>query len=297
MADCVEAHVPRRQTSMTTTIATVTGLFVHPVKSARAVPCSRVRLAATGFEWDRQWMLVDTKGRFLSQRTHPRLARIVPAITADALVLRAEGVPELRVPLETEGERLTVRVWDDVCAGVEQGAAAHAWASAVLGEEVRLMRVAPAMERSANIKFAGGTPAPLAFPDGYPLLVCNQSSLEDLNHRLAQPITIERFRPNLVVTGLPAWAEDRIDAIAVGEVTLRLVKPCTRCTIPSRDPATGDASTDPAPVLRKFRFDRSLRGVTFGENAVIVSGVGTWIERGSPCRVTYDHAADPGTAS
>ena len=272
------------------TIATVAALYVHPVKSARGIPRARVRLAATGFEWDRQWMLVDAKGKFLSQRTHPRLACIVPEITADALVLRAEGVPELRVPLETEGERLIVRVWDDACAGIEQGAAAHAWTSAVLGEPARLMRVAPGMERSANVRFAGSTPAPLAFPDGYPLLVCNQSSLEDLNYRLAQPITIERFRPNLVVTGLPAWAEDRIDAITVGEATLRLVKPCTRCTIPSRDPVTGDASIDPAPVLRQFRFDRSLRGVTFGENAVVVSGVGTEIERGAPCRLTYDPA-------
>ena len=290
MADCGGAHARGRQMSMTT-IATVAGLFVHPVKSARGIPCSRVRVAATGFEWDRQWMLVDATGTFLSQRTHPRLARIVPEITADALVLRAAGVPALRVRLDTRGERLTVRVWRDVCAGIEQGAAAHAWASAVMGEEVRLVRVAPDMERSANVKFAGTTPAPLAFPDGYPLLVCNQSSLEDLNRRLAEPITIERFRPNVVVTGLPAWAEDRIELISVGELTLRLVKPCTRCTIPSRDPRTGDASIDPSPVLRQFRFNRSLRGVTFGENAVIVRGAGTEIARDERCHVTYESAA------
>ena len=271
--------------------ATIAGLFVHPVKSARGIACACVRVAATGFEWDRQWMLVDARGKFLSQRTHPRLARVVPQITADALVLRAAGAPALRVPLDTRGERLAVRVWDDVCAGIEQGAAAHAWASAVLGEPARLVRVAPDMERSANVAFAGTTAAPLTFPDGYPLLVCNQASFEDLNRRLAQPITIERFRPNVVLTGLPAWAEDRIDVITVGAVTLRLVKPCTRCTIPSRDPLTGDASTDPAPVLRQFRFDRALRGVTFGENAVIVRGEGSEIERGSPCRVTFDSLA------
>ncbi len=277
-----------------TTIATIAGLFVHPVKSARGIPCSRVRVAATGFEWDRQWMLVDGRGTFLSQRTHPTLARIVPEITADALVLRAEGVPALRVPLDTQGERLAVRVWNDVCAGIEQGAAAHAWASAVLGEQVRLVRVAPDMERSANARFAGTTPAPLTFPDGYPLLICNQASFEDLNRRLSQPITIERFRPNVVVAGLAAWAEDRIDLITVGEVMLRLVKPCTRCTIPSRDPVTGDAFIDPAPVLRQFRFDRSLRGITFGENAVIVRGACREIERGSACRVTYDSAVATG---
>ena len=119
MADCVHAHVPGRQRYMTTS-ATFAGLFVHPVKSARGIPCGRVRLAASGFEWDRQWMLVDGRGKFLSQRTHPRLARVVPEITADALVLRAEGAPALRVPLDAQGERLAVRVWDDVCDGIEQ---------------------------------------------------------------------------------------------------------------------------------------------------------------------------------
>ena len=284
MADFGHAHVPS-QTMMTT--ATVAALFVHPLKSARGIPCARVRVVATGFEWDRQWMLVDARGTFLSQRTHPRLARIVPEVTADALVLRAEGMPPLAVPLDQRGERLAVRVWSDTGAGIDQGAAAHAWASAVIGEDVRLVRVAPEMKRVANVKFAGTTPSPLTFPDGYPLLICNQASLEDLNRRLPQPITIERFRPNLVVAGLPAWAEDRTDVITVGEVMLRLVKACTRCTIPSRDPLTGEASTDPSPVLRQFRFDRSLRGITFGGNAVIVRGAGRAIERGSPCRVTY----------
>ena len=83
---------------------------------------------------------------------------------------------------------------------------------------------------------------------------------------------MERFRPNVVLEELPAWAEDRIDTLTIGEVTLRLVKPCTRCTIPSIDQQTGEASTDPLPVLRQFRFSKTLRGVTFGENAVIVTG-------------------------
>jgi uncharacterized protein len=277
------------------TIATVVDLFVYPVKSARGSARSRVRVAATGFEWDRQWMLVNGKGTFLSQRTHPNLARIVPEVTAEELRLSAEGAPTLSVPLDTQGERVAVRVWDDACFGIDQGAAANAWATRLMGETVRLVRVAPDMQRPANVKFARSTPAPLTFPDGYPFLVCNQASLEDLNRRLAQPIPIERFRPNIVLTGLPAWAEDRIDLLTMGRVTLRLVKPCTRCSIPSRDQVTGEPSTDPLPVLRKFRFDRSLRGVTFGENAVIVEGAGLEIERGSRCRVTFDSlAAVPG---
>ena len=273
------------------TRVSVSELFVYPVKSARGIARSRVRVGARGLEWDRQWMLVDPKGKFLSQRTHPQLARIVPEITDDALVLHAPGVPALRVPLDHRGEQLPVRVWKDACVGVDQGGTAHEWVSRVIGEPVRLVRVAPDMERAANPQFAGTTPAPLGFPDGYPLLVCNRASLEDLNARLPQRIPIERFRPNIVVSGLPAWAEDRVDTLTLGAVTLRLVKPCTRCSIPSLDPRTGERSTDPLPVLRKFRFDRALLGVTFGENAVIARGTGCEIERGAQCRVTLDSGA------
>jgi uncharacterized protein len=274
-----------------TTPVTVAELFVYPVKSARGIAQARARVAKTGFEWDRQWMLVDARGTFLSQRTHPQLTRIMPEITDDALVLHASGVPALRVPLDNRGEPVPVRVWKDACVGVDQGGAAHEWASRVIGEAVRLVRVAPEMKRAANPEFAGTTPAPLGFPDGYPLLVCNRASLEDLNQRLPQRLSIERFRPNIVVSGLPAWAEDRVDTLTLGAVTLRLVKPCTRCSIPSLDPRSGEPSTDPLPVLRPFRFDRALRGVTFGENAVIAQGRGCEIVRGAHCRVTLDPGA------
>jgi uncharacterized protein len=266
----------------------VTELHVYPVKSMRGVPRERVRVAATGFEWDRQWMLVDAKGKFLSQRTHPQLARIVPEVRSQALVLTAPGLAPLAVPLEAPGERTPVKVWDDACVGIDQGAGANAWVSRAVGEPVRLIRVSPDMGRHANTQFAGTVPAPLNFPDGYPILVCSESSLADLNGRLPQRIPMERFRPNLVVQGLPAWEEDRVDTITFGPLTLRLVKPCIRCAIPSIDQKTGERSTDPTPVLKQFRWSRALKGVMFGENAVIVSGVGTEIARGARGTIAYD---------
>ena len=277
-------------------MATLTALFVYPVKSMRGIPYREARVRATGLEWDRQWMVVDAKGTFLSQRTHPRLARIVPEITPDALVLNAPDAPALRVPLTATGEEVPVRVWKDSCAGVEQGAEAHAWVSRILGRPVRLVRVAPDMQRNANREFAGTTPAPLGFPDGYPMLVCNEASLEDLNRRLPGPLPMERFRPNLVIAGLPAWAEDHIDTLTVGPVTLRLVKPCTRCAIPSLDHRTGEPSVDPLPALRKFRFSKALRGIMFGENAVIVTGEGAALERGAKCQVTFEPGFRTGSA-
>jgi MOSC domain-containing protein len=269
---------------------TVTGLFVYPVKSTRGTARARARVSRTGLEWDRQWMVVNSRGTFLSQRTHPQLARIVPEVRDTALVLNAPGLPTLTVPLDAAGARAPVRVWDDACVGVDQGKEAEDWVTRAVGEPVRLVRVAPDMGRIANPEFAGPAPAPMGFADGYPLLVCNEASLEDLNGRLPAPLPMERFRPNIVLRGLPAWAEDRIDTLTAGDVTLRLVKPCTRCTIPSIDQRTGEKSTDPTPALRKFRFSKALRGVMFGENAVILSGLGAEVERGTAGFVIFDAA-------
>jgi len=269
---------------------TVTGLFVYPVKSTRGTARVRARVSRTGFEWDRQWMVVNSKGTFLSQRTHPQLARIVPEVRAADLVLNAPGLAALTVPLDAAGERAPVRVWNDACIGVDQGEEAADWVTRAAGEPVRLVRVAPDMGRIANPEFAGPAPAPMGFADGYPFLVCNEASLEDLNGRSAAPLPMERFRPNIVLRGLPAWAEDRIDMLTVGDVTLRFVKPCTRCTIPSIDQRTGEKSTDPTPALRRFRFSKALLGVMFGENAVIVAGLGAEIECGAEGFAIFDPA-------
>jgi len=270
--------------------ATISGLFVYPLKSARGLSCARVRVSTTGFEWDRQWMLINAHGRFLSQRTHPQLARIVPQLAADELLLDAPGLPRLRLPRVSSGERRAVRVHRDACVGLDEGDAAAEWASRIAGESARVVRVPTQVERFANADFAGPLPAPLGFVDGFPVLVCNQASLDDLNTRLPERIPMDRFRPNVVLEGLPAWSEDRIDALTVGGITLRLVKPCTRCTIPSIDQQTGEPSTDPAPVLRQFRFDKALRGLTFGENAVIVAANQAEVARSAVCEVSFDAA-------
>ena len=206
-------------------------------------------------------MLVNAEGVFLSQRTHPQLACIVPQLDGNEVVLDAPGLPPLRLQGRCSGERLFVRVHQDRCVGLDEGTEAAEWASRAAGEAVRLVRVPAHPERWANPTFAGTTPAPMGFADGFPVLVCNVASLEELNRRLPAGIPMERFRPNLVLEGLPAWAEDRIDTLTIGEVTLRLVKPCIRCTIPSIDQRTGQPSIDPAPALRQFRFDKLLRGV------------------------------------
>jgi len=208
MADCppVTGSLSEVTSSGNVTTATVTDLFIYPVKSTRGIARERVRIAATGFEWDRQWMIVDQSARFLTQRTHPHMARIVPQVSEGDLTLRHPELADLRVPCEQGGEALTVRIWDDVCVGVGQGSEADTWLTHALGEPVRLVRSQPQM-RAANAQYASPTPAPIGFPDGYPVLVCNLASLADLNTRLPQPMPMERFRPNVVLEGLPAWCE------------------------------------------------------------------------------------------
>lgn len=268
---------------------TVQELNVYPVKSARGIPKTRVLLTATGFEWDRHWMVVREDGMFLTQRSHPSLTQIATELTGEGLVLTSAGSKPLLLPLSPRGPGRPVRIWKDSCEGLDQGDEAAAWVSAVVGEPVRVVRTPAVPGRRANPDYAGTTPSPLAFPDGYPVLVCNRASLDDLNRRLPEALPMERFRPNLVLEGLPPFAEDRIATIGIGPITLTLVKPCTRCIIPSTDQRTGIRGFDPLPVLRTFRFDRELLGVTFGENAVITSGVGEFIERGAECRVTCEN--------
>lgn len=267
---------------------TVQELHVYPVKSARGIAHSRVRLAATGFEWDRHWMIVRADGMFLTQRTHPVLTQVVPEVAADRLVLTAAGLRPLILPLAPRGEGRPVRIFRDACEGLDQGEEAAAWVSEVLGEPARMVRTPATPDRQANPEFAGPDRVPVTFSDGFPILVCNRTSLDDLNQRLPEALPMERFRPNLVLAGLPPFAEDRIASLQIGPIVLALVKPCTRCIIPSTDQRTGIRGVDPLPVLRTFRFDRKLLGVTFGENAVITRGVGEFIERGMECRVMYD---------
>lgn len=275
-------------------MTTVSELNVYPVKSMRGVPMQSVELWPTGFAWDRQWMTVDATESFVTQRTHPQLARIQPSLDAESLTLHAEGFPALRVPLETLGAPLSVQVWRDTCSARDQGDAAAEWLSGVVGDALRLVRVAPEMQRRADAKFTGPDATPVSFVDGYPILVCNSASLDELNARMATPVPMTRFRPNIVLEGLPAFEEDRIAALCIDQVTLRLVKPCLRCVITSTDQQTGQRSTNPLPVLRKFRFNRELLGVAFGENAVIAAGVGQTLVRGARCRVQLESVGAQG---
>ena len=258
-------------------MARIASLHVYPVKSCRGIAVDSFLLKDTGPEWDRRWMIV-TEGarRFITQRSHPAMATIAVAIDGRTLRLTAPGRAPLELAVDHGGPFGPVTVWSSECLGVDAGDEAAQWVSVVLGEPLRLVRQDPARPRLANPGYAGPDPHPVSFADGYPILMISRASLEELNRRLPAPIPMARFRPNVVIEGVAAHAEDAMTRFRAGPVVLRGVKHCDRCAITTTDQETGarDPRQEPIRTLKTYRHDRVLRGVTFGQNCVVEAGVG-----------------------
>jgi uncharacterized protein YcbX len=263
------------------TVASLACLHVYPLKSARGVDLGSARLVATGLEHDRQWLVTDAAGRFLTQRELPRLALLGARIEAGVLELSAPQLAPLRVPTAAAATPCRVRIWKDECPALDAGDVAADWLRLALGTVARLVRFDAVVERPSDPAWTAGLRALNQFSDGFPILVANRASLDALNAALPTPLPMTRFRPNLVVAGLQPWEEDRIAELAIGQTRLRLVKPCTRCRITTIDPQVGAPDgEEPLHTLKRLRYDSALRGVTFAWNAVIVAGVGTTLTVG-----------------
>jgi uncharacterized protein len=278
---------------------TLAALAIHPVKSCGVLALDAAEIAETGLDLDRAWMVVDAHGEMLTQRELPRMALIRPTLRGSDLVLRAPGMLALHLLLDTVESATRVRVWDDIVKAYDMGPLAAQWFSDFLGRPLKLARFDPEEERSSSVQWTGGVKALNAFSDGYPLLVANSASLANLNTRLAAaghaPVTMDRFRPNLVLDGLEPWDEDHLREIDIttadGIVTLRLVKPCVRCSIPDVDPVTAATGTAVAETLAGFRADPRMKGgLTFGVNAIVMQGFGHTLRKGQA--VALRHAFD-----
>lgn len=268
---------------------TIARLFIHPVKSCAGIEVREALLTDTGLDLDRAWMVVDPQGVFLTQRDWPRMALVRPELRSSDLVLRAPGMLALHLSLDRVEQPATVRVWDDTVPAWDMGAVAAQWFTDFLGMSCRLVRFDPAHRRLSSLKWTGGVEAPNQFADGFPVLVASQASLDGLNERLAAgghaAVGMERFRPNLVIAGVEAHDEDRIDGLHIladgGEAWLQHVKPCTRCPIPDIDPATAESAPHVGDALRAYRQDARLDGaITFGMNAIATQGVGRTLRVG-----------------
>jgi uncharacterized protein YcbX len=259
-------------------------LFIHPIKSCGGIAVDEAALIDTGFEYDREWMVVDRDGEFVSQRELPRMALIRPTLRASDLVLRAPGMLALHLLLDAVEGACRVRVWDDTVDAFDMGDLAAQWFSDCLGRPLRLARFDPDAKRLASAQWTGAIEARTAFADAFPLLVTSTASLRELNRRLAAgsraAVPMQRFRPNIVLDGLAdAHGEDFIDTLAFespdGPVVVKLVKPCGRCSIPDVDPATAETGHAVTDTLSAYRAEPRIGGaLAFGQNAVVVSGLG-----------------------
>jgi len=268
---------------------TIARLFVYPVKSCAGIEVQQALLTDTGLDLDRAWMVVDAEGMFVTQRTLPRMALIRPQLKGDEMVLRAPGMLALHVAIDAVEAPATVTVWRDTVPAWDMGAVAAQWFTDFLGQPCRLVRFDPEYRRLSSMEWTGGVEAPNQFADGFPLLLASQASMDELNVRLQAAdhaaAGIERFRPNVVLAGVDAHDEDRVDLVRVdaqeGEIHLQPVKPCSRCPIPDIDPATAESNPSVGDTLRTYRKDQRLDGaITFGMNAIVRQGAGQMLRVG-----------------
>ena len=279
---------------------TLASVHAYPIKSCGGVTLHEGLLIETGLELDRAWMVVDRRGDMLTQREWPRMALVQCTLKSSELVLRAPGMLTLHLRLDTVEEATDAQVWNDRVKAYDMGDLAGQWFTDFLqpgarsrNAGLRLVRFDPDHLRACDPQWTGALPAQTAFADAYPLLVANTASLQDLNRRLAAagaaPVEMQRFRPNLVLDGLPAFDEDHTLDLFIqtpqGEAELRLVKPCVRCSITNIDPATAQSSPAVGDTLATYRVDPRVGGaVTFGMNAVVVRGLEHTLQAGQAVR-------------
>ncbi len=244
----------------------LSALHIYPIKSCAGIAVTTWEVDDFGLRYDRRWMLVTPRGQFLTQRELPALAQVRVTVASPHLRVSAPGQRELILALDPMGGRpIATQVWDDAVAVVAPDHTADAWFSDYLGYEVMLAYMPPSTRRPVDPAYApnGGR---ASFADGFPFLLVGEASLADLNGRLPTPVPMNRFRPNLVVSGSSAFAEDGWRQIVVGGIPMEVVKPCARCVVTTTDQETLERGQEPLRTLATFR--RQDQQVMFGHNVV-----------------------------
>ncbi len=246
----------------------LTALYQYPMKSARGRALATATLDQFGLAGDRRWMLVDDAGRFVSQRDLAPMALLGVEPTETGVQLSWQGETFETAQPDGRGECVIAKVWNDTVVSPVADAAANTWLSARLGQSVRLVYCPDTALRGVDADYATGKL--VAYADGFPLLIVGQSSLDQLNERLARPVPMDRFRPNLVIGGAAPHAEDGWRRLRVGDAELEIVKPCSRCVMPSIDQATATRDPDINRALAAYRRRDGV--IYFGMNAIVVRG-------------------------
>ena len=241
----------------------VDSLFIYPLKSAGGIQVQSMEIGLKGPKWDRHWMLCDSNGRFLSQRTHPQMSQIKTQIHGETLLLEYENQTPLEVPLNPENTSLRdVKIFSKWTQALLLGKEYDLWFRSIFNQDIHLVCSPPGTTRETSGNH--GPLTPISFPDGYPFLLINQASLDVLNTKLEAPVSLMRFRPNIVIRNLDADQEDQFNKLKINDVHFEAVKACSRCSIIDVDPSNGKTSKHVTQALKKYRIKDGE--ILFGQN-------------------------------
>ena len=244
----------------------LSGIFIYPVKSLSGISANSWPVTEKGFQHDRKWMIIDNDRQFLSQRKLPKMALIKTALTDKNLILSAPDMANLSLPLEpVDGQIINSTIWHDQCDARSVSTEADQWLSDFLDLDCRLVYQPDEVIRPVDPHYAKSGDK-VAFSDGFPFLIISENSLVALNHEMQLNLPMTRFRPNLVISDCPAYAEDSWREISIGAVDFRLPKPCSRCSVPTIDPETAQTGKEPLTTLNRTRNWQNK--VYFGQNAL-----------------------------
>ncbi|WP_432473222.1 MOSC domain-containing protein [Amphritea sp. HPY] len=251
--------------------ATLSELHIYPLKSTAGISISRSAINEYGLAFDRQFVLSDSRGKFITARTKPALLKIAVALTPTGLILTAPEMQPLEIRYaEFSANYCRVTIWGDEVSAQHCGRSYDHWFSEYLQQDCQLLFFGEQSQRLTAI-----ADKPVAFADGFPLLLISQASLDDLNNRCQNTITAANMRPNIVISGTEAYAEDHWKRIRIGSVEFAVVKPCGRCILTTVDPETSErnALREPLSTLKQYRIGRDGEA-HFGQNLIpLNSGV------------------------
>jgi len=259
----------------------VTEINIYPVKSLGGISLEECAVEKRGFQFDRRWMLTDKNGEFFTQREFPKMATLSIEIKDDSLQISDLKNEHIGVPFEFEkNQTQKVTVWNSICDAFVLPEKINEWLSDVLKTECQLVYMPDESEREIN-KFFNRDNEIVSFADGYPFLLIGENSLNDLNEKLETKLLMNRFRPNIVIDGAQAFAEDRWKKIQIGDIVFRSTKPCARCVMTTVEQNSGEFDgKEPLKTLAKYRMakdvfpnefeslDLNANAVLFGQNLV-----------------------------
>lgn len=249
----------------------VESLYIYPIKSCQGIHLNSMQIGARGPAYDRQWMLIDDQNQFLTQRSHPMMSQIKVNLLDGSLEVAYAQSNALQIPFLSEEQKkqssiIQVTIWQDKCEAYTFSTDVDEWFSSVLRVKCRLVQISDSFSRQVDQRYANPKDQ-TGFADGFPELLISTASLDLLNEKLQQKVLMNRFRPNIVISGGNAHQEDFWQKIRIGKIEFDLVKPCARCSITTVNQETGATlSKEPLKTLAGYRVQNGK--VMFGQNMI-----------------------------